>query len=64
MKKGPVIECIIFIVAIFVPAIFFYFISAERSSSGLLEFDSVSEALEGLAVCNHVPISNPSEFHF
>lgn len=33
---------------------------SERSSSGLLEFDSISEALEGLAYCNHVPISNPN----
>lgn len=33
---------------------------SERSSSGLLEFDSVSHALEGLALCNHVPISNPN----
>ncbi|XP_035214081.1 heterogeneous nuclear ribonucleoprotein L-like isoform X2 [Stegodyphus dumicola] len=33
---------------------------SERSSSGLLEFDSVSESLEGLALCNHVPIPNPN----
>lgn len=33
---------------------------SERSSSGLLEFDDDSEALEALAFCNHVPISNPN----
>ncbi|XP_076041355.1 heterogeneous nuclear ribonucleoprotein L-like isoform X3 [Oratosquilla oratoria] len=34
---------------------------AERSSSGLLEFNNVSEALEGLVNCNHAPIPNPSK---
>lgn len=33
---------------------------SERSSSGLIEFETISEALEGLALCNHVPISNPN----
>ncbi|XP_023244195.1 heterogeneous nuclear ribonucleoprotein L-like [Centruroides sculpturatus] len=30
----------------------------ERSSSGLLEFEKLSEALEALVMCNHTPISN------
>ena len=34
----------------------------DRSSSGLLEFDSVSEALEALVCCNHARIPNPCEF--
>ena len=32
----------------------------ERSSSGLIEFESLSEALEGLVVCNHQPVANPN----
>jgi len=32
----------------------------DRSSSGLLEFESVSEALEALVCCNHARIPNPS----
>ncbi|XP_064484874.1 heterogeneous nuclear ribonucleoprotein L-like isoform X2 [Ornithodoros turicata] len=32
----------------------------ERSSSGLLEFESVSDAIEALIVCNHTPINNPN----
>ncbi len=32
----------------------------ERSSSGLIEFESLSEALEALVVCNHQPIANPN----
>jgi len=32
----------------------------ERSSSGLLEFGSISEALEGLVIGNHAPIPNPT----
>ncbi|CAL4059557.1 unnamed protein product [Meganyctiphanes norvegica] len=32
----------------------------ERSSSGLLEFTNISEALEGLVTSNHAPIPNPS----
>ncbi|KAK3861538.1 hypothetical protein Pcinc_032513 [Petrolisthes cinctipes] len=31
----------------------------ERSSSGLLEFSNISEALEALVVGNHAPIPNP-----
>lgn len=34
--------------------------NSERSSSGLIEFDSISDALEGLVLCNHVAIPNPS----
>ncbi|XP_047488337.1 heterogeneous nuclear ribonucleoprotein L-like isoform X4 [Penaeus chinensis] len=37
----------------------------ERSSSGLLEFNNISEALEGLVIGNHAPIPNPnSKFPF
>ena len=32
----------------------------ERSSSGLIEFETLPEALEGLVVCNHQPIPNPN----
>ncbi|XP_042143600.1 heterogeneous nuclear ribonucleoprotein L isoform X2 [Ixodes scapularis] len=32
----------------------------ERSSSGLMEFETVSEAIEGLIGCNHAPINNPN----
>jgi len=30
----------------------------ERSSSGLIEFDSLSQALESLVLANHVPVEN------
>ncbi|XP_071520731.1 heterogeneous nuclear ribonucleoprotein L isoform X6 [Panulirus ornatus] len=37
----------------------------ERSSSGLLEFANISEALEALVIGNHAPIPNPnSKFPF
>jgi len=32
----------------------------ERSSSGLIEFENLSEALESLLMANHVPVDNPS----
>ncbi|KAI1302318.1 Heterogeneous nuclear ribonucleoprotein L [Halotydeus destructor] len=32
----------------------------ERSSSGLIQFDTVSEAVEALVLCNHISIQNPS----
>lgn len=32
----------------------------ERSSSGLIEFESLSEALESLVMANHVPVDNPT----
>lgn len=32
----------------------------ERSSSGLIQFDSVAEAVEALILCNHVSIPNPT----
>ena len=32
----------------------------ERSSSGLIEFETLAEALEGLVTCNHQPIPNPN----
>lgn len=37
-------------------------ILAERSSSGLIQFESVAEAMEALTFCNHVSIPNPSKF--
>lgn len=35
--------------------------SAERSSSGLLEWESVNDAMEALAMMNHYQMKNPSE---
>ncbi|XP_071450318.1 heterogeneous nuclear ribonucleoprotein L-like isoform X2 [Hetaerina americana] len=32
----------------------------ERSSSGLMEFDNISQSLEALMICNHAPIQNPN----
>ena len=32
----------------------------DRSSSGLIEFASQGDALEGLVCCNHLPVNNPS----
>ncbi len=32
----------------------------ERSSSGLIEFETLSDSLEALVACNHHPIPNPS----
>jgi len=32
----------------------------ERSSSGLIEFENLSHALESLVVANHVPVDNPN----
>nr|CAD7568577.1 unnamed protein product [Timema californicum] len=34
-------------------------LKTDRSSSGLMEFEDVGQALEGLMMCNHVPIQNP-----
>lgn len=34
--------------------------SSERSSSGLLEWENISEALESLVTTNHTPIPNPN----
>lgn len=31
----------------------------DRSSTGLLEFDSVETSLNALMECNHTPIKNP-----
>ena len=33
---------------------------SERSCSGLMEFSTVAEAVEGLAVCNHLPVPHES----
>nr|CAD7258026.1 unnamed protein product [Timema shepardi] len=35
-------------------------LKTDRSSSGLMEFEDVGQALEGLMMCNHVPIQNPA----
>lgn len=35
--------------------------SSERSSSGLLEWESVNDAMEALAMMNHYQMKNPSE---
>lgn len=35
---------------------------AERSSSGLVQFEDVAQAVEALVLCNHVSIANPSKF--
>ena len=32
----------------------------DRSSSGLIEFETLSDALESLVIANHVPVDNPS----
>ncbi|KAL1124575.1 hypothetical protein AAG570_001199 [Ranatra chinensis] len=34
----------------------------ERSSSGLMEFDEVSDAINALVYCNHTPIKNPGKY--
>ena len=39
-----------------------HFILAERSSTGLLEWDTKSDALEAIILCNHTPIPNPGIF--
>jgi len=31
----------------------------DRSSSGLIEFSTQSDALEGIVCCNHLPVNNP-----
>ena len=38
-------------------------VSAERSSSGLVEFRSTEEAVEALVVSNHRSIPRSSEWH-
>lgn len=38
------------------------FLSGERSSSGLLEWESKSDALETLGFLNHYQMKNPSEY--
>ena len=35
--------------------------AAEKSSSGLIDFETLSEAVEGLAVCNHAMVENPGK---
>ena len=34
----------------------------ERSSTGILEWDSKSDAVDALAVVNHTQLENPSQF--
>lgn len=36
--------------------------TGERSSSGLLEWESINDAMEALAMMNHYQMKNPSEF--
>lgn len=36
----------------------------ERSSSGLLEWDSINDAMEALAMMNHYQMKNPSKYSF
>jgi len=33
---------------------------SERSSSGLVQFESISDAIEALVICNHITLPNPS----
>jgi hypothetical protein len=37
------------------------FQAADRSSSGLLEFEDVADALIALMLCNHAAIQNPGK---
>ena len=39
-------------------------LSAERSSSGLVQFESISDAIEALVICNHITLPNPCKFTF
>lgn len=36
--------------------------TGERSSSGLLEWESVNDAMEALALINHFQMKNPSKY--
>ena len=38
--------------------------AAERSSSGLIEFENKSDAIEALILTNHHPISSKLSYHF
>ncbi|XP_075590549.1 heterogeneous nuclear ribonucleoprotein L isoform X2 [Dermatophagoides farinae] len=38
----------------------FFQSKTERSSSGLIQFETVSNAIEALVICNHVSIPNPN----
>lgn len=38
-----------------------YFVKGERSSSGLLEWESINDAMEALAMMNHYQMKNPSK---
>uniref|UniRef100_A0A7N8X8Z4 Heteroous nuclear ribonucleoprotein L n=1 Tax=Mastacembelus armatus TaxID=205130 RepID=A0A7N8X8Z4_9TELE len=42
------------------PTIVLYFTKGERSSSGLLEWESINDAMEALAMMNHYQMKNPS----
>lgn len=37
-----------------------YYAKGERSSSGLLEWESINDAMEALAMMNHYQMKNPS----
>ena len=41
--------------------VYFLIISADRSSTGLLEWESKGDALEGLILSNHREVPNPSK---
>lgn len=37
-------------------------LTGERSSSGLLEWESINDAMEALAMMNHYQMKNPSKY--
>ena len=41
----------------------FFHSKTERSSSGLMEFDTLDHAIEALLICNHQPVRSPSSKH-
>ena len=44
--------------------VFFPFFTAERSCTGLIEFETKADGIEGLVLVNHTPISMPGMFIF
>jgi len=42
--------------------LFYDFFVGDRSSTGLIEFSSKSDAAEGLILANHETIPNPSKY--
>lgn len=43
---------------------FVFSVSGERSSSGLIEFEALSESVEALSIMNHFPIKNTGKWFF